>query len=162
MVDSAYFVKPTPLRAFTRFFNSTDLLQTYWSCASRSLMQKKYFLTNLQGVLLSHFSMAAANNWWLIVYTLWNQLLLELSLDLFNTLKICCKHIEDVHEEVWYRKNIFWQTYRVVNLAIFSTLWTYVADQGYKNFEIRIGPLDQWHHRCHRNLRLTIPSSHEN
>ena len=59
----------------------------------------------------------------LIVYTLWIQLLLELSLDLFNTLKIRCRHIEDMHEEGWCRKNIFWQTYRVVNLAIFSTLW---------------------------------------
>ena len=37
---------------------------------------------------------------WLIIHTLWNQLL-ELSLDLFNTLQICYRHIEDVHEEVW-------------------------------------------------------------
>ena len=37
-------------------------------------------------------------------------------------------HIEDVHEEVWCRKNLVWQTYRVVNLAIFSTLWRYIAD----------------------------------
>ena len=29
-----------------------------------------------------------------------NQLLLELSLDIFNTLQICYRHIEDVHEEV--------------------------------------------------------------
>ena len=60
----------------------------------------------------------APSKWCLIVYTLWNQLLLELSRDLFNTMKICCRHIEDVHEEVWCRKNIFWQTYRVFNLAI--------------------------------------------
>ena len=45
---------------------------------------------------------------WLIVHILWNQLLLELSLDLFNTLQICYRHIEDVHEEVWCWKNIFW------------------------------------------------------
>ena len=56
----------------------------------------------------------APSKWCLIVYTLWNQLLLELSLDLFNTLKICCRHIEDVHEEVCCR-NTFWQTYRVFN-----------------------------------------------
>ena len=49
-------------------------------------------------------------------------------IDLFNTLKRCCRHIEDVHEEVWCRKNIFWQTYRVFTLTIFSTLWRYVAD----------------------------------
>ena len=90
--------------------------------------RKKYFLINLQAFFPSHFSMTAPSNWWLIVYTLWNQLLLELSLDLFNTLEICCRHTEDVHEEVWCRKNIFWQTYRVFILAIFSTLWRYVAD----------------------------------
>ena len=127
MVDSAYYVKSTTLIAFTGSFQHfTHMLQTY--CARRSLRQKKYFLTNLQGFFLSHFSMTAPSNWWLIVYTLWNQLLLELSLDLFNTLKICYRHIEDVHEEVWCRKNIFWQTYRVFILAIFSTLWRYVAD----------------------------------
>ena len=58
---------------------------------------------------------------WLIVHTLWNQLLLELLLDLFNTLQICYRHIEDVHEEVWCYKNIFWQTYGVFNLSHFQT-----------------------------------------
>ena len=38
---------------------------------------------------------------------LWNQLLLELSLDLFNTLQICYRDIEDVHEEVWCWKLVF-------------------------------------------------------
>ena len=56
---------------------------------------------------------------WLIVHTLWNQLLLEVSLDLFSTLQICYRHIEDEHEKVWCWKNIFWQIYRVFNLAIF-------------------------------------------
>ena len=31
--------------------------------------------------------------------------------------------------------------------------------QGYRNFEIQIGPLNQWRHR---NMRPTIPNSHEN
>ena len=68
---------------------------------------EKVFFNKLKGFFLSHFSMTAPSNWWLKVYTLWNQLILELSLDLFNTLKISCRHIEDVHEEVWCRKNIF-------------------------------------------------------
>ena len=34
--------------------------------------------------------------------------------------------------------------------------------QGYRNFEIQISPLDQWRHRRHRNVRPTIPNSHEN
>ena len=71
---------------------------------------KNIFWQTYRVFLLSHFSMTAPSNWWLIVYTLWNQLLLELSLHLFNALKICCIHTEDVHEEVWCRKNIFWQT----------------------------------------------------
>ena len=44
MVDSAFFVKSTPLRAFTGSFQHlTDMLQTYWRCAWRSLMLKKKF-----------------------------------------------------------------------------------------------------------------------
>ena len=37
-----------------------------------------------------------------------DKLLFEFSLDLFNTLQICYRHIEDVHEEVFFvLKNIF-------------------------------------------------------
>ena len=50
---------------------------------------------------------------WLIVHTLWNQLLV-LSLDLFNTLQICYRHIEDVHEEAWC-----WKKYFLTNLQGF-------------------------------------------
>ena len=71
---------------------------------------------------MSWFPKTAPSKWYLIVYTLWNQLLLKLSLDLFNTLKLCCRHIEDVHEKVWCSKNVFWQTYRVFNLAIYRQL----------------------------------------
>ena len=59
---------------------------------------------------------------WLIVHTLWNQHFLELSLDLFNTLQIFYRHIEDVHKEVWCWKHIFRQIDRVFNLAIFWQL----------------------------------------
>ena len=34
--------------------------------------------------------------------------------------------------------------------------------QGYRNFEIQIGPLDRWRHRRHTNMSSTIPNSHEN
>ena len=63
------------------------------------------------------------------VYILWNQLILELLLDFFNTLQICYRDIEDVHEEVWCWKNIFWQTYRVFNLAIFG--WLHQVNNGW-------------------------------
>ena len=34
--------------------------------------------------------------------------------------------------------------------------------QGYRNFEIQIGPLDRWRHRRHTNMSSTIINSHEN
>ena len=37
---------------------------------------------------------------WLVVHSLCNQLLLGLSVFLFNTLQTCSTHIEDVHEEL--------------------------------------------------------------
>ena len=67
--------------------------------------------------------------WLKEVHILWNQLLLELSVDLFNTLQICYRHTEDVHEEVLCRKNTFWQTYRVFNLAIFQ--WLHLVSDGW-------------------------------
>ena len=109
-------------------FNTLKICCRHIEDVHKEVWCRKNIFDKLSFFLLSHFSMTAPNNWWSIVYTLWNQLLLELSLELFNTLKICCRHTEDVHEEVWCRKNIFWQIYRVVNLAIFSTLWRYVAD----------------------------------
>ena len=57
-----YFVKSTPLRAFTGPFQCfEDVLQTYWRCAWRSLLQKKYFLTNLQGFQLGHLQTTASS-----------------------------------------------------------------------------------------------------
>ena len=49
-------------------------------------------------------------------------ILLQLSLDHFNTLQICYRQIEDVHEQVWWWKSIFWQIDRFLNLAIFWQL----------------------------------------
>ena len=37
-----------------------------------------------------------------------------------------------------------------------------VLYQGYRNFEIQIGPLDRWRHRRYTNMSSTIPNSHEN
>ena len=55
----------------------------------------------------------------LIVHTLWNQLLLQLSIFSFDTLQICARDIEDMHEEVLCWKNEFWQIYTILNLAYF-------------------------------------------
>ena len=114
MTDTTYCVKSAPLKAFTGSFQYfADMLQTYWRCAWRSLMLKKYFLTFIG--LLSYFPTTASSKLWLIVHTLWKHYL-----NLFSILQICYRHIEDVHEEDWCWKNIFWQTYRVFLLSHFS------------------------------------------
>ena len=56
-----------------------------------------------------------------MVHTLWNQLLLEPSFNLFSILQVCYRHIEDVHEEVWCRNDIVGQTYRGFNICHFLT-----------------------------------------
>ena len=40
----------------------------------------------------------------------------------FDTLPIQCKHIEDMHEEVWFRKNNFLQNDSSENLDNFSLI----------------------------------------
>ena len=48
---------------------------------------------------------------------------------------------------------------------IFCDIWELFCvsmRQGYRNFEIQIGPLDRWRHRRHTNMSSTVPNSHEN
>ena len=40
--------------------------------------------------------------------------------------------------------------------------WSIRWYQGYRNFEIQIGPLDRWRHRRHTNMSSTIINSREN
>ena len=130
MVDSAHFVKSTPLKSFHWIFSAfcryvTDILKM----CMKKFDAEKYFLTNLQGFLLSHFSMTAPSNWWLVdsVYIV-KSIPLRAFIGSFQ-------HFEDMLQTYWrcawrslMQKKYFWQTYRVVNLAIFSTLWRYVTD----------------------------------
>ena len=51
-----------------------------------------------------------------------DQLLLQLLIEQFDTLRIQCRHIEHMHEEVWFRKNNFWQNDSSENLDIFSLI----------------------------------------
>ena len=59
---------------------------------------------------------------WLIVHTLWNQPLRAFTGSFQHLANMLKTYIEDVHEEVWCWKNIFWQPYGVFNLAIFRRL----------------------------------------
>ena len=46
-------------------------------------------------------------------------------------------------------------------MSLYTAINTYES-QGYRNFEIQIGPLDRRRHRRHTNMSSTIPNSHEN
>ena len=71
MVDSVYIVKSTPLRAFIGSFQHfEDMLQTYWRCAWRSLMQKKIFWQTYRVFNLAIFRwLHMSSKLWLIVHT---------------------------------------------------------------------------------------------
>ena len=45
-----------------------------------------------------------------------NQLLPQLLMEQFDTLPIKCRHIEHMHEGVWFRKNTFWHNDSCENL----------------------------------------------
>ena len=61
MVDSAYFVKSTPLRAFIGSFQHfVDMLQTYWSWKLKFDAEKN-ILTKWQGFEFSGFTKTASN-----------------------------------------------------------------------------------------------------
>ena len=51
-----------------------------------------------------------------------DQLLPQLLMEQFDTLPIQCRHIEHMHEGVWFRKNDFWQNDSCENLDNFSLI----------------------------------------
>ena len=58
----------------------------------------------------------------IIGHTRANQLLLQLLMEQFDTFPIQCRHIEHMHEGVWFRKNNFWQNDSCENLDNFSLI----------------------------------------
>ena len=55
-----------------------------------------------------------------------DQLLLQLLMEQFDTLPIQCRHIEHMHEEVWFRKNIFYQNDSCENIDKFFPYMAFV------------------------------------
>ena len=51
-----------------------------------------------------------------------DQLLLQLLMEQFDTLPIQCRHIEHMHEGVWFRKNIFLQNDSCENLDNYTLI----------------------------------------
>ena len=68
-------------RTFSKLIDSAYLLQAYWK-----VRIVKTETTNWQWFEVRHFPTSIHINWWLIVHTLWNRLLLELLLNVFNSL----------------------------------------------------------------------------
>ena len=52
----------------------------------------------------------------IIGHTWADQLLPQLLMEQFDTFSIQCRHIEHMHEGVWFRKNNFKQNYSCENL----------------------------------------------
>ena len=52
-----------------------------------------------------------------------DQLLPQLLMEQFDTLPIQYRHIEHMHEGVWFRKNNFWQNDSCENFDNFSLIW---------------------------------------
>ena len=66
------------------------------------------------------------------------------------------------HTTAWCIKLISkpWEFHKwMFSLAICEKRNT--CTQGYRNFEIQIGPLDRWRYRRHTNMSSTIPNSHK-
>ena len=78
-------------------------------------MQDKYFKQKGMGrgqILLELFPFVRLNGFLyrvfayaIIVHTWANQLLPQLLMEKFDTFPIQCRHIEHMHEGVWFRKN---------------------------------------------------------
>ena len=58
----------------------------------------------------------------IIGHTRADQLLPQLLMEQFVTFPIQCRHIEHMHEGVWFRKNNFWQNDSCENLDNFSQI----------------------------------------
>ena len=80
-----------------------------------------------------------------------DQLLPQLLMEQFDTLPIQCRHIEHIHEGVWFRKNNFWQTDRSENLDNFSLIRSLYMHRWFLH-----GPINSYHSFWWSNLILCL------
>ena len=78
-----------------------------------------------------------------------NQLLPQLLIEQFDTFLIQCRHIEHMHEGVWFTKNNFWQNDSSQNLDNFSLLTCL-----YMHRWCLYGPINYYHSFWWSNLIL--------
>ena len=101
-IDGAFMGWSTPTTAFDgTIWYFADTMQTHWTYAWRSLVHKKIILTKWQlWELRQLFPYMAFVYAWIV--PLWaDQLLLQLLMEQFDTLRIQCRHIEHMHEGVY-------------------------------------------------------------
>ena len=83
---------------------------------------------------------------------LWaDQLLQQLFMEQFDTLPIQYRHIEHMHEGVWFRKNNFWQNDSSENLDNFSLIRCL-----YMQRWCLYGPINSYHSFWWINLKLCL------
>ena len=80
-----------------------------------------------------------------------DQLLPQLLMEQFDTLPIQCRHIEHMHEGVWFRKNNFWQNDSCENLDNFSLIGIL-----YMHRSCLHGPINSYHNFWWSNLILCL------
>ena len=82
-----------------------------------------------------------------------------------SSLKIVCKNFNPLKSYGKTNMTVFvlslWEKYRWGS-TLDGKYSLNSLNQGYRNFEIQIGPLDWWRHRRYTNMSSTIPNSHEN
>ena len=77
------------------------------------------------------------------------------------TLKLGIQHQVLEYYQCFHTMTLGWPSPFLWQGQIFLRMLLYGWKQGYRNFEIQIGPLNWWRHRHHTNMRSTIPN-HEN
>ena len=87
----------------------------------------------------------------IIGHTRADQLLPQLLMEQFDTLPIQCRHIEHMHEGVWFRKNKFWQNDSCENLDNFSLIGIL-----YMHWWCLHGPINSYHSFWWSNLILFL------
>ena len=87
----------------------------------------------------------------IIGHTRADQLLPQLLMEQFDTFPIQCRHIEHMHEGVWFRKNNFWQNDSCENIDNFSLIGCL-----YMHRWCLHGPINSYHSFWWSNLILFL------
>ena len=102
---------------------------------------KIFFYENDSCENLDNFSLLTClymHRWWVPSWA--DQLLPQLLMEQFDTFPIQCRHIEHMHEGVWFTKNNFLKNDSCENLDNFSLIWLLYIHRWCLN-----GPINSYH-----------------